>query len=46
MDEVGLTGPPRERLDHFFLDTCTALVNHDGTADGTPPTFVQRAKRP
>lgn len=46
MDEVGLTGPPRERLDHFFFDTCSTLVNHDGTPGGTPPAFVQRAKRP
>lgn len=46
MDEVGLLGSARERLDHFFLDTSTALVNHDGTAGATPAAFAQRVKRP
>jgi len=46
MDEVGLIGPARERLDHFFLDTCATLVNHDGTGEESPPAFVQKAKRP
>lgn len=46
MDEVGLIGSPRERLDHFFLDTCSALVNHDGTAGATPAAFAERVKRP
>jgi len=30
MDEVGLTGPGRERLEDFFVDTSSALVNYDG----------------
>lgn len=30
MDEVGLTGEARRRLDQFFADTADALVNDDG----------------
>jgi hemoglobin len=33
MDEVGLTGPARQRLDQFFTDTADALVNEDETED-------------
>ena len=30
VDELGLTGPARQRLEDFFVDTSSALVNYDG----------------
>jgi len=43
MDEIGLEGPARERLDHYFTDTADALVNQDECPIKHSSTQYQKA---
>ncbi len=45
MDEVGLAGPARRRLNDFFTDTANALVTHREDHAITPSEFVSPGKR-
>jgi hemoglobin len=45
MDEVGLTGPARQRLEDFFADTSNVLVNDDGSGNSSITRFSEQVKR-
>jgi hemoglobin len=45
MDEVGLTGPPRQRLEDFFTDISNVLVNDDGSGEPDGGRYKAQIKR-